>query len=133
MEGSSFREIVRHEFFDKDMKRLSKRCRTLEGDLENFIQASLRLYHKVGGAYAQSQDIHQIAGLGFNTPKIYKARRFACKSLRGTASRLGIRVTYAYFEDLDRLELIEIYYKGDKPNEDRERIKKLYGSKDLPE
>ena len=29
---------------------------------------------------------------------------------------------------LDRIELIEIYYKGDKENEDRERIFKKVGS-----
>jgi hypothetical protein len=38
----------------------------------------------------------------------------------------GIRVTYAYFSDEDRIEFIEIYYKGDQLNEDRERIKVHY-------
>jgi hypothetical protein len=38
----------------------------------------------------------------------------------------GIRVIYAYFEEKDKIELIEIYYKGDKENEDRERILKYY-------
>jgi hypothetical protein len=31
-------------------------------------------------------------------------------------------VIYAYFEEQDRIELIEIYFKGDKESEDRERI-----------
>jgi len=35
-------------------------------------------------------------------------------------------VIYAYFEEADRIELIEIYYKGDKENEDRERIFKRF-------
>jgi len=38
----------------------------------------------------------------------------------------GIRVIYAYFEDDDRIELVEIYFKGDKENEDRKRILKYY-------
>jgi hypothetical protein len=36
-------------------------------------------------------------------------------------------VIYAYFEEKDRIELVEIYYKGDKENEDRERIIRRYG------
>ena len=44
---------------------------------------------------------------------------------KGAAS--GIRIVYAYFEEDDRVLLLEIYYKGDKENEDRERIKALLG------
>ncbi len=36
----------------------------------------------------------------------------------------GIRVIYACFEEEDMIELIEIYYKGDKENEDKKRILK---------
>ena len=56
--------------------------------------------------------------------KIYKAKKFACRSLKGKGVQSGIRVIYAYFEKEDKIELIEIYYKGDKENEDRERILK---------
>jgi hypothetical protein len=41
----------------------------------------------------------------------------------------GMRVIYAYFEEENRIELIEIYYKGDKENEDKKRIKKYYSGK----
>jgi hypothetical protein len=127
MAESHFKEVVRGQAFRKDMKALSKRFRSLPEDLRAFINAALMLYHKVGGAYAEAQGIYQISGLGFASPKIYKARKFACKSLKGKGSRSGIRVIYAYFEDLDRIDLVEIYFKGDKENEDRERIKALYG------
>jgi len=36
-------------------------------------------------------------------------------------------VIYAYIEENDRIELIEIYYKGDKESEARERIIGRYG------
>jgi len=42
----------------------------------------------------------------------------------------GIRVIYSYREqekDKDKITLIEIYYKGDKESEDRERIHKYFG------
>jgi hypothetical protein len=38
----------------------------------------------------------------------------------------GIRVIYGYFEKEDRIELIEIYFKGDKENEDEGRIARYY-------
>jgi hypothetical protein len=132
MAESNFQEIVWLDGFRRDMKALSKRFRSLPEDLQTFANAALMLYHKVGGAYAEAQGIHQISGLGFTNPNVYKATKFACKSLKGKGSRSGIRLTYAYFEDLDRIELIEIYFKGDKENEDRKRIKTLYGRKDVP-
>jgi len=39
----------------------------------------------------------------------------------------GIRIIYAYFEKEDAIEFIEIYFKGDKENEDKKRIKKYSG------
>ncbi len=74
-----------------------------------------------------SNGIKRISGLGIKNPEIYKARKFACKSLKGRGSKSGIRVIYSCFKDEDRIELVEIYFKGDKTSEDRDRIRKLYG------
>ena len=68
----------------------------------------------------------RIAGLGIQEPKVYKARKFACRTLKGKGAHSGIRVVYSYFEQNDKIELIEIYYKGDRENEDTERILKQY-------
>jgi hypothetical protein len=38
----------------------------------------------------------------------------------------GIRVIYAYNEEEDRVEFIELYYKGDKESENRGRIMKYF-------
>jgi hypothetical protein len=37
----------------------------------------------------------------------------------------GIRIIYAYYENEDVIEFIEIYFKGDKENEDKNRIIKF--------
>ena len=37
----------------------------------------------------------------------------------GKGAQSGIRVIYGYFEKEDRIDLIEIYYEGDKENKDR--------------
>ncbi len=101
------------------MKRLLKRFPSFENDLENFIKTELMLFHKLG---IDNKGIVQIPGLGFQSPKVYKGRKFACRALKGKGAHSGIRVIYAHFEEVDKVELIEIFYKGDKENEERERI-----------
>ncbi len=73
-----------------------------------------------------SEIVKQISNLSINEPKIYKVRKFACKSLKGKGVQSGIRIIYSYFIEEDKIEFVEIYYKGDKENENRSRIKKLY-------
>lgn len=118
-----FHEISRLPEFEKDMRKLLRRFKTLEDDLEVFIKKALNLYHKLK---IDNRGIFQIPDLEIENPKIYKARKFACRSLKGKGVQSGIRVIYAYFEGNDKIELIEIYYKGDKKSEDRERIGKYY-------
>jgi mRNA-degrading endonuclease RelE of RelBE toxin-antitoxin system len=120
-----FNKIVRLPGFSRDLKKLLKRFRTLEEDLDTFIKTALRMHHKL---HIEGSGIVEISGLGVDTPRIYKARKFACKSLKGKGANSGIRVIYAYYDTNDCIELIEIYYKGDKGNEDRERIKNTYVS-----
>ncbi len=123
IEQAVFKEIYFHTEFEKEFKKYQKKWTSLTEDLITFINTPLKLFHK---QFQPLTGIKQISGLGIEHPKIYKVTRFACKSLKGTGSRSSIRIIYAYFEDEDRIEFIEMYYKGDKENEDRERIKKLY-------
>jgi hypothetical protein len=118
-----FSQVSRLPEFDKDLKGLLKRFRTIEEDLEIFINNELFLYHKKA---IDNKGVFLIPGLPVKGIKIYKARKFACRSLKGKGVQSGIRVIYTYFEDEDAVELIEIYYKGDKENEDRERISRHY-------
>jgi len=118
-----FKEIVLLPEFEKDLKKLLKRFRTLEGDLEYFMRTELNLYHKLG---IDNKGIFSIPSLPFQNPKVFKAKKFACRALKGKGVQSGIRVIYSYFEKKDKIELIELYYKGDKENEDRERILRHY-------
>ena len=110
-------------YFEKDFKKLLKKFRTLKEDLETFIKYQLEPFHLLD---QDNQGIKQISNLGITEPEIYKARKFASKSLKGKGVQSGIRVVYAYFEDKNKIELIEIYYKGSKEIEDKNRIKELY-------
>ena len=122
-----FKQIIRLCEFESDLKKLLKRFRTLEGDLEIFIKTELNLYHKLG---KDNKGIFPISGLGLQAPKVFKAKKFACRALKGRGVHSGIRVIYSHFEQEDRIEFIEIYFKGDKANEDRERIFRYYGKKE---
>ena len=53
-------------------------------------------------------------------------RRAACRALKGRVAASGLRLIYAYFRDEDAVELVELYFKGDKEQEDRGRILALY-------
>ncbi|MEK6691341.1 MAG: hypothetical protein AABY78_08620 [Nitrospirota bacterium] len=114
-----FNEVSRLPEFEKDVKKLPKRFETLKDDLKTFIEKEMFLYHKLK---IDNKGVFQITDLKIENPKIYKAKKFACRSLKGKGAQSGIRIIYAYFEEKDKVELIEIYYKGDKENEDKERI-----------
>jgi len=75
-----FNEIRRLPEFEKDLKRLSKKFRTLKEDLETFIQKQLKLYHKLS---VDNKGVFPISDLGIKHPKIFKTKKFACRSLKG--------------------------------------------------
>lgn len=118
-----FKQIEQLDKFKRDLKKLLKRFPTLEDDLEALVRAQLIAYHKFN---VDNHGIFPLENIGIATPKIYKVKKFACKSLKGKGVNSGIRITYAYFPAEDRIEFIEIYYKGAQENEDRERIKNHY-------
>ncbi len=121
--GALFKKISHVPEFEKDVKKLAKRFSSLEEDLRMFIKIALNAYHKQN---IDSRAIFHISDLGIRSPKIYKAKKFACKTLKGKGAQSGIRVIYAFHDEEDWIEFIEIYYKGDKENEDRERILRRY-------
>jgi len=115
----AFTEASRLPEFERDIRRLLKRFKTIEDDLEIFIEKQLFLYHKLK---RDNRGIFRITGLPMEIPEVYKAKKFACKSLKGKGVQSGIRVIYTYDEEKDKLVLIEMYFKGDKANEDKDRI-----------
>jgi len=116
----SFSKINYTTLFNKDFKRLSKRYRTLGDDLQVFIKTQLYIFHILK---IDNDGIKQIIGLKTRTPSIFKGKKFACKSLKGKGAKSGIRIIYAYFEKESRIEFLEIYYKGEKERENKERKK----------
>jgi len=96
--------------FSKEFKRFSRKYKSLSGDLEEFKR------------------VIDVAPLGnskhFNVITrneqcaVVKARLF-CRYLKGSS----LRIVYAFYCQVLKVEFIELYFKGEKENEDRERIK----------
>jgi hypothetical protein len=116
-----FAVVERLPDFERDLKALKKRYRSLDEDLESLIRSALYPYHHLG---VDSGHIEKMTGVqSSGTTMMFKVVKMACKALNGTGSRSGMRVVYGYEESSDRVVLVEVYYKGDKENEDRERIR----------
>ncbi len=96
--------------FSKEYKRYLKKHRTLDGDFLNFKKIILSVPCGV------SKHFNIITIL--NDIKIIKAR-FFCRVLKGSS----LRIVYAYHKNTESVNFIEMYFKGEKENEDRERIK----------
>lgn len=105
--------------FGKDLKALLKRYRTLKDDL-NVVKVILRKKPEERVPFS-----YRINNLGIETCVI-KVRKIACKALKGRGVNSGLRLVYAHFPDEQRIVFIELYYKGDKENEGRERILKNF-------
>ena len=96
--------------FSKEFKRFLKKYKSLRRDLEEFKR------------------IVDVAPLGnskhFNVIArneqcvLVKARLF-CRYLKGSS----LRIVYAFYCQSYKIEFIEIYFKSEKENKDRERIK----------
>ncbi|MEK7130076.1 MAG: hypothetical protein AAB793_00300 [Patescibacteria group bacterium] len=107
--------------FSRDFKKLFKKFPSLAEDLATVKQYDIELFH------CQKIDKRGIFKIENATNsdnlQFFKIKKFACKALKGRGSKSGIRVIYAFHCESYKVDFIEIYFKGDKENEDRERIK----------
>ena len=101
--------------FRKDLKKLLKKYRSLNDDLK-IVRKVLRVEPKERPPFS-----FIINGLGIETCVI-KAKKIACKSLKGRGVNTGLRLIYAHFEKEQRIVFVELYHKNNRENEDRGRI-----------
>ncbi|MBU0546065.1 hypothetical protein KKA13_02310 [Patescibacteria group bacterium] len=66
--------------------------------------------------------VFPIPGFCTETIQVYKIKKLACRALKGRGAKSGIRVIYAFHCVSSKIDFIEIYFKGEKENEDRDRI-----------
>src|SRR3989338_3700810 len=120
--------------FKKDFKKLLKKFRSLEEDLEMAKLATIEHYHvgiKNKYGILEKKDasaIFLIPNFCTEELKICKLKKFACRALKGRGVKSGIRITYAFYIKTNSVDFIEIYFKGEKEIEDKERIKEYLTS-----
>lgn len=95
--------------FSKEVKQFSKKYKSLFDDLEKFKQVVDIIPL---GNTKHFNIITQTHGC-----TVVKARLF-CKYLKGAS----FRIIYAFHSQSCKVDFIELYFKGEKENEDRERI-----------
>lgn len=103
----SFNELPE---FQKEFKRLAKKYKSLTDDLQEFCN--------VVSVVPLGNSKHFNVITQTDLFYVIKARLF-CRFLKGTS----LRIVYCYFKEEQRIDFIELYFKGDKENEDRGRIK----------
>lgn len=106
--------------FEKDLKKLLKKFRTLEGDIEVAKKNAIELYHL---RKIDNGAVEPIPNFCTEELRICKLKKFACKALKGRGVKSGIRIIYTYHVLTHTVDFIEIYFKGEAENEDKERIK----------
>jgi len=112
-------EYEESDEFKKDLKKLAKRFISLPGDLQTVKKAVVELRHLLN---IDNLSTFEITGFHSANLSFWKIRKFACRSLKGRGVKSGIRVIYSWCKSSSKVVFIEIYFKGDKENEDKERI-----------
>ena len=110
--------------FQKDLKQLLKKFRSLNEDLE----VLKKVLATEGTGHPQPPMSLRISGLGFEVPIVIKVKKFACKSLKGRGNKTGFRVIYAYHPEKQLIQFVELYFKADDENEDQARILRHFRS-----
>ena len=105
--------------FDKDLKQLLKRYRTLNDDLED-VKTILKVKPEERPPFSFRIDNLDLESC------IIKVKKIACRALKGRGVNTGLRLIYAHFEKEEKIIFVELYHKNDKENEDRERILKNF-------
>ncbi|MEI6022866.1 MAG: hypothetical protein WCQ32_03450 [bacterium] len=102
--------------YQKELKRLSKKYPSVSNDIEDIKQVLLASPTGIGKNFTIISSEKDI--------KIVKVR-IQCASLRSRT----IRLIYAYHANTIEFIYIEVYFKGDKENEDRVRISEYLENK----
>jgi len=103
----SFNELPK---FSKEFKRFSKKYRSLRDDLSEF--------KRIISVIPLGNSKHFNVITKTEQRIIIKARLF-CRYLKDSS----LRIIYAFYCESYKVDFIEIYFKGEKENEDKDRIK----------
>ncbi|OIP58489.1 MAG: hypothetical protein COZ29_02065 [Candidatus Moranbacteria bacterium CG_4_10_14_3_um_filter_45_9] len=114
-----FRQLQK---FSKELKRFSKKYRSLQADVAKLQDVLKMLPLGTGSKHWNKLHISDDGNI-----VIFKVR-LSCASLKGQSL---FRIIYAHNaknKEVVLIDFIELYYKGEKANEDRDLIKEYLNS-----
>lgn len=110
-------EIIQGDSFQKELKKLKKRYRSLPEDLKILEKLILK--------FPEGEDSRHCNALKKEAHRCICKRRMMCRAVKGSEFRV------VYFYDGKALELLylEIYFKGDKPTQNSKRVDAFWNRK----
>jgi len=105
--------------FEKDLKTLLKKYRTLHEDLE-VVKQVLSVFPDERPPFS-----YRINELNLQTCVI-KVKKIACKALKGKGVQSGLRLVYAWHPEELKITFIELYHKNEQAQENRLRIAEYF-------
>ena len=116
-----------HDRFEKQIKKLIKKYRSLEEDLEIAKKYAIEAFHIYG---INNEAIWLVPKFDKKIIQIYKLKKFSCKALKGKGNRSGIRIIYAFYPEKFVVEFLEIYFKEkDDSDMNYDFVKKYFDNK----
>jgi len=110
-------EIKRTLHFERNVKILLKRYRSIESDLEVLISV---IQQYPGGKFPLSFRLQGYVGCYFVKVKKIRSNSFPNKGVNS-----GFRLIYCWEEKAEQIQLVELYHKKDKELEDSGLLKKF--------
>lgn len=101
-------EYQQHDKFEKQLKKLIKKYRSLNEDLEIAKKYAIEAFHISG---IDNESVFLIPKFDKKTIQIYKLKKFSCKALKGKDNRSGIRIIYSFFPEKYKVVFLEISFK----------------------
>ena len=110
--------------FDREFKKLTNKCPSLEKDFER-LKKVLLLDLKRGNHRLTQDRYIQIPGLGSKVKfPVFKIKKFRCKSIR-EGNRSGFRFIFILSRKDKIIYFTECYYKSKKEIENKNRIRNI--------
>ena len=122
-------KFERHNRFEKQIKKLIRKYRSLEEDLEIVKKYAIEAFHIEN---KDNEAVELVPKFDRKTVQIYKIRKFACKALKGKGVRSGIRVIYAFYPEKFEVEFLEIYFKKNDTDMDYDFARKYLEANTAP-
>ena len=110
-------EIIQGNSFQRELKKLKKRYRSLPEDLKILEKLSLK--------FPEGEDSRHCNALKKKAHMRICKRRMMCRAVKGSE----FRVIYFYDGKAFELLYLEIYFKGNKTTEDSKRVEAFWKEK----